>query len=67
MRFATIAKVNEDSTVDIDYGPGESAASIATMNGYDPIPHEQVIVADVDGVPVVLGAVFNAPNELEQS
>lgn len=65
MRFATIAKVNPDSTVNIAYGNDQTSESIATLHGYEPVQYEQVIVADVDGVPVVIGSVFNTPDEME--
>lgn len=64
MRFATIAHINDDSTVDITYGPDNTATGIATINGYTPIQHEMVIVADVDGTPVCMGSTYNLPEEL---
>lgn len=67
MRFATISKVNVDSTVNIFYGKEDVAADVATMNGYVPIQYEQVIVAEVDGQPVVLGSTYNAGLNEEQS
>ena len=59
MRFATISKVNQDSTVNLAFGPEEAAANVATLNGYTPIQYEQVVVAEVDGQPVCLGSVYN--------
>jgi hypothetical protein len=64
MRFATIARVNEDSTVNLAYGDDDTAESVATLFGYTPVQYEQVVVADVDGEPVVMGAVFNSHGEL---
>lgn len=65
MRFATIAHVNEDSTVDLRYADGYETNSAATLNGYQPVQFEQVVVIEVEDVAVVLGSVYNAPNELE--
>lgn len=63
MRFGTIGKIHEDSTVNIRFADG-TELDAATLYGYQPIIFEQVVVADVDGEPVALGSVFNRASDL---
>lgn len=64
MRFATIARVNPDSTVNLRNAHGDEIDNAATAHGYVPIQFEQVVVADVDGEPVVIAAVYNRASDL---
>lgn len=65
MRFATIARVNPDSTVELRYADGDESEAVATLNGYRPVQFEQVIVTQVEGEDVVLGSVYNRAMDLD--
>lgn len=64
MRFATIARINEDSTVNLRSADGSEIDSAAILHSYSPVQFEQVVVVEVDGEPVVLGSLYNRASEL---
>lgn len=60
MRYATIQKINEDSTVEVTFeGESETTDNVATLNSYTPVLRELVVALPVDDEWVVLGSVYN--------